>query len=287
MKNIVKWVIAFMVVLVFVTCDDGSKPCEHNWQWIETTSATSETEGLETETCLKCGATSGKTQVIPKISETHIHDFGTVWKNNTTQHWHECACGEKTDIDNHIFGNWIPTIEPTTTEEGEETRTCDECGKTETQSVDKLPEQKISKSHSIELKDGALNFEVIYEALPDAAAPEYLTYLEERLESMCNSLNIANVGAVETLISKGNNFTINVEDASNSYEGLLWDYTNKVFKIHNEWISTATGTDLSLTMMRNAFESVVIAMLKSNVYLADKKAFAEHGHAMVSGTSGA
>ena len=34
-------------------------------------------------------------------NDTHTHDYGTAWKSNATQHWHECSCGEKTDIANH------------------------------------------------------------------------------------------------------------------------------------------------------------------------------------------
>lgn len=41
--------------------------------------------------------------------------------------------------DNHSFGEWTETKAPTTTEKGEETRTCSECGKTETRDVDMLP----------------------------------------------------------------------------------------------------------------------------------------------------
>ena len=34
-------------------------------------------------------------------NDTHTHDYGTAWKSNATQHWHECSCGAKTDIANH------------------------------------------------------------------------------------------------------------------------------------------------------------------------------------------
>lgn len=32
----------------------------------------------------------------------HEHSFPDVWKTNETQHWHECECGEKKDVANHI-----------------------------------------------------------------------------------------------------------------------------------------------------------------------------------------
>jgi len=33
---------------------------------------------------------------------THTHDYATTWSKNATQHWHECSCGEKTDVADHI-----------------------------------------------------------------------------------------------------------------------------------------------------------------------------------------
>jgi hypothetical protein len=71
---------------------------------------------------------------------THTHEFGTVWESNNAQHWHECSCGEKTDIADHTWGWWIETKAPTTLAEGEETKECSICGKTETKPIAKLVE---------------------------------------------------------------------------------------------------------------------------------------------------
>lgn len=35
----------------------------------------------------------------------HTHKFGTDWKSDATNHWHECECGEKSDVAAHIDGN--------------------------------------------------------------------------------------------------------------------------------------------------------------------------------------
>ena len=32
---------------------------------------------------------------------THTHSYSTTWSSNATQHWHECGCGDKTDVANH------------------------------------------------------------------------------------------------------------------------------------------------------------------------------------------
>ena len=64
----------------------------------------------------------------------HEHSFGG-WKNNGTQHWKECRCGEKTEVGNHTFGDWTITKEPTTTETGSRERTCSICKYTQTETL--------------------------------------------------------------------------------------------------------------------------------------------------------
>lgn len=60
-----------------------------------------------------------------------------------------CSCGHSykadyTDPLGHSYGDWVTTKEPTTSAEGEQTRTCSRCGHTETRSVDKLPEPGVT-----------------------------------------------------------------------------------------------------------------------------------------------
>ncbi len=35
----------------------------------------------------------------------HEHNFGTTWESSSTEHWHECSCGEKKDVAGHIDEN--------------------------------------------------------------------------------------------------------------------------------------------------------------------------------------
>ena len=35
----------------------------------------------------------------------HTHTYGTEWKSDADTHWHECSCGEKTDIAAHNYDN--------------------------------------------------------------------------------------------------------------------------------------------------------------------------------------
>ena len=53
------------LTFAFIACDDGKDTHTHEWEWQVTTPApTLEVDGVETETCKTCGATSGKTQPI-------------------------------------------------------------------------------------------------------------------------------------------------------------------------------------------------------------------------------
>ncbi len=55
------------------------------------------------------------------------HTFSTEWKYDGENHWHECVCGAKTDIEAHSFGEQTVTMEPTCGKDGEAVQTC-ACG---------------------------------------------------------------------------------------------------------------------------------------------------------------
>ena len=89
---------------------DHWKICENPWcgeiieksahtygGWTVTIPATEEHEGERQHTCTECGYT--ETEIISK--EAHVHSFGSEWKHDGTYHWHECDCGEKTDVSAH------------------------------------------------------------------------------------------------------------------------------------------------------------------------------------------
>ena len=89
---------------------DHWKICENPWcgeiieksahtygGWTVTIPATEEHEGERQHTCTECGYT--ETEIISK--EAHIHSFGSEWKHDGTYHWHECDCGERTDVSAH------------------------------------------------------------------------------------------------------------------------------------------------------------------------------------------
>jgi hypothetical protein len=132
---------------------------------------------------------------------------------------------------------------------------CDTGGGSKTEP--EKPEQPIPKTYTIALRDGALVFTVEYTDLP-SVEPAYLTYLKERLDIMGNAEEDSENGAaVNNVINKGGaTQTIIVEYTGTSYSGIKWNATTRKFTVHNDWISTASGTDLRAGDMRNAFNSV-------------------------------
>lgn len=60
-------------------------------------------------------------------ADGHTHNYGTEWKYDETNHWHECECGNKADITAHTFKQIIDR-EATATEKGSKHEECTVCG---------------------------------------------------------------------------------------------------------------------------------------------------------------
>ena len=60
-------------------------------------------------------------------ADGHTHKYGTEWKYDETNHWHECECGNKADITAHNF-KWIFDRKATTAEKGSKHEECTVCG---------------------------------------------------------------------------------------------------------------------------------------------------------------
>ena len=60
-------------------------------------------------------------------ADGHTHKYGTEWKYDSTNHWHECECGNKADITAHTFKQIIDK-EATTAEKGSKHEECTVCG---------------------------------------------------------------------------------------------------------------------------------------------------------------
>lgn len=62
------------------------------------------------------------------LENSHVHEFNTT-KHDETNHWKECTCGEKQNVEAHVFADTVKAA--TCTEGGYTTHTC-ECGYTYT-----------------------------------------------------------------------------------------------------------------------------------------------------------
>ena len=61
---------------------------------------------------------------ITATGSTHTHSYGTDWKYDDTNHWHECECGDKADIAAHSASEWIVD----TADDTKHYKECSVCG---------------------------------------------------------------------------------------------------------------------------------------------------------------
>lgn len=108
-------------------CECGNKAdiTAHTFKQIIDKEATTTEKGSKHEECTVCGYKKAAVD-IPKI-DSHNHNYGTEWKYDSTNHWHECEDGEKADITAHNF-KWIIDKEATATEKGSKHEECTVCG---------------------------------------------------------------------------------------------------------------------------------------------------------------
>ena len=57
----------------------------------------------------------------------HTHSYGSDWKYDADNHWHECSCGDKADKAAHDF-KWVVDKEATATQKGSKHEECKVCG---------------------------------------------------------------------------------------------------------------------------------------------------------------
>ena len=111
---------------------EGSKAAHTAGEWIIDTPATATTSGSKHKECTVCGYTMA-TETIPATGGgEHTHSYGSEWKNDADNHWHECSCGDKKDTAAHTAGEWIIDTPATATTSGSKHKECTVCGYTMT-----------------------------------------------------------------------------------------------------------------------------------------------------------
>jgi hypothetical protein len=100
------------------TCGDKKDVASHEFVAGEITKQpTCTEEGTQEYNCV-CGAT--KTEILP----VEQHNHSSSYTYNEEQHWNECTCGDKNNVENHEFVPGKVTKEPTCTEVGTQEYNC-------------------------------------------------------------------------------------------------------------------------------------------------------------------
>ena len=115
------------------SCGAKSEEAAHPaGEWIIDPPATATTSGSKHKECTVCGYTMA-TETIPATGGgEHTHSYGSEWKNDADNHWHECSCGDKKDTAAHTAGEWIIDTPATATTSGTKHKECTVCGYTMT-----------------------------------------------------------------------------------------------------------------------------------------------------------
>ena len=106
---------------------EGSKAAHTAGEWIIDTPATATTSGSKHKECTVCGYTMATETISSTGGGEHTHSYGSEWKNDATNHWHECSCGDKADKAAHDF-KWVVDKEATATQKGSKHEECRVCG---------------------------------------------------------------------------------------------------------------------------------------------------------------
>ena len=81
----------------------------------------------------------GECGAVFEVKTAHTHGYGTDWKYDKANHWHECACGDKSDTAAHDFV-WKTDKDATKNSAGLKHEECSVCGATRSENtvIDKL-----------------------------------------------------------------------------------------------------------------------------------------------------
>ena len=108
----------------------------HEWNDGEVTTApTDSTEGVMTYTCLREGCGATRTETIGMID----HEYSDKWSSDDDAHWHDCTHENCDSVDAYAEHVWVGSVitQPTCKQVGEMEYTCEVCGKTRTEAIEK------------------------------------------------------------------------------------------------------------------------------------------------------
>ena len=88
-----------------------------------------------------------------KVEKPHEHTFAAEWMSNETHHWHAATCehaAEVKDKAEHVWDEGVVSKEPTATEKGEKTFTCEVCKKTRMEEIEALGAKENTLTFGVE-----------------------------------------------------------------------------------------------------------------------------------------
>ena len=141
------------------SCGDKKDTAAHTaGEWILDTPATATTDGSKHKECTVCGYTM-TTETIPATGGgEHTHSYGSEWKNDADNHWHECSCGDKKDTAAHTAGEWIIDTPATATTDGSKHKECTVCKRVlETGTIPAIGSGEHTHNYSSDWKSDSIN----------------------------------------------------------------------------------------------------------------------------------
>ena len=137
---------------------DGSKVAHTASDWIIDTPATATTDGAKHKECTVCGYVM-ETGTIPATgSGEHTHSYGSDWKSDADNHWHECSCGDKKDTAAHTASDWITDTAATATTDGTKHKECTVCKRVlETGTIPATGSGEHTHNYSSDWKSDSIN----------------------------------------------------------------------------------------------------------------------------------
>ena len=206
----------------------------HNYQVTESQAATCEEAGYTIETCQNANcpeptrrtdipATGHNYEVSAALSKaatcTEAGKTVYVCKNNST-HMTETpipALG-------HDWGDWVQTVPPTTTAEGEEERVCGRCGETETRPVDMLPITEANYVVEVYTMDTTGNYVKTTEPAVTAEIGSTVSVNGTDYQSTGLTFNASKSTTSATLTAAGATLTVYLDRTKVTYSFKIYDY---------------------------------------------------------------
>ena len=140
-------------------CGDKADIAAHSAsEWIIDTAATENADGAKHKECTVCKKVL-ETATIPATgSGEHTHSYGSEWKNDADNHWHECSCGAKAEEAAHTASEWITDTAATATTDGTKYKECTVCHRVlETGKIPATGSGEHTHSYSSDWKSDSIN----------------------------------------------------------------------------------------------------------------------------------